>query len=395
MLPIKTILEDHGVESARLIRMLRRSIGVAEAVAGDEGLSIPSPDESILTRLAIDHEVVNLVFRRGDPQDFLGEDARRSLQSSLRLRTAWNLVLFRETVSLAEHLSRLGVEVLFYKGLVLCDLLYGDLTSRPTRDVDILVRSDDFLRLRKELLRMGFSEDFHFPVRHSKYYMGVNREAAFSRMLPDGHALNVEVQWAPVLPFYSVPYDNAPFFRSAATAQWGDARIPVPSVEDQFLLLLAHHGVSELWHSLKHLADLASFMRERGGGMDWGRVSRRIAEWGMQRNAGVGFALCRELLGSEIPSVLPVCGDAGLLFKMRRRLLADGPPSRVQILPSNMLLQLQLTEGLAAKGRLLGGYLRKWVSPGLRDLEHLRLPPLLFPLYYLLKPFRFLYIPRP
>jgi hypothetical protein len=394
MLPIKTILEDHGVETACLIRMLRRSLGAGETVPGDEGVSLPSPDESRLSRLMIDHEVVNLAFRKGGLEDFRADDARRSLQSSLRLRTSWNLVLFRETVSLSEHLRGRGVEVLFYKGLVLCDLLYGDLTTRPTRDVDILVRSVDFLRLRQELLRMGFTEDYHFPLRHSRYYMGVNREAAFSRMLPDGLALNVEVQWAPVLPVYSVPYDNAPFFRSASTAEWGDARIPVPSLEDQFLLLLAHHGVSELWHSLKHVADLAFFLRERGGELDWVRVCRRIGEWGMGRNAGVGFALCRDLLGSEIPSGLHVSGDAALLSRMRRRLLADGPPSRDQILPSNMLLQLRLTEGLTAKGRLLGGYLRKWVSPGLQDLERLRLPRLLFPLYYLLKPFRFLYLPR-
>jgi hypothetical protein len=76
------------------------------------------------------------------------------------------------------------------------------------------------------------------------------------------------------------------------------------------------------------------------------------------------------------------------------RLLSEEPTSRSQILPANMFLQWRLTEGFIGKTRLLLGYLRKWVSPSLHDLNALRLPPVLFPLYYLIKPFRFLFAPR-
>lgn len=390
MLPSTVILEDHGVEAACLIGMLRERLGVRGS--GDVGDPTPAPDMERLTRLAIGHEVVHLLYG-ADSRAFLPEDQSGDrLLSSLRLRSAWNLVLFRETVSLSGRIREQGIEVLFYKGLVLCDVLHGDLTTRPTRDIDILVRSGDFLRLRDFLLREGFTEDYAFPVRHARYYMGVNRESAYSMMLPDGVELNVEVQWAPVLPLYGVPFDNASFFERAGSVQWGGSTVSMPCLEDQFLLLLAHHGVSELWHSLKHLTDLAFFIRRRGGELDWGRVSEGIRRWGMSGHAAAGFALCSDLLGTDMPSErLPVCEDVGLLRRMRRRLLATETASRSQILPSNMYLQMRLTEGTPARTRLLMGYLRKWVSPGLRDLQRLDLPRALFPLYYVLKPFRSLY----
>ena len=391
MLPLDTILKDHGAESACLVSLLRRRLGCSGEV-GSFPLPTP-PDPQHLMDLMIRHEVVPLATRPGDLEG-VDVEAMDGLLASLRLRTAWNLVLFREMKSLSQWFEELGIEVLFYKGLVLCDLLHGDLTTRPTRDIDILVRARDFLRVRDRLLEAGFTEDYPFPLSNARYFMGVNRESAYSRMLPEGMELNVEVQWAPVLPFYSVPFDNDPLFLSASIAEFGGVRVPVPSLEVQFLLLLAHHGVSELWHSLKHLTDMAFFIQNKGGEMDWDEVSEGIRKWGMSGNAAVGFGLCRALLGTEIPAGLPVCRDEALLRRMRMRLLSEEPTSRSQILPANMFLQWRLTEGFIGKTRLLLGYLRKWVSPSLHDLNALRLPPVLFPLYYLIKPFRFLFAPR-
>lgn len=393
MLPLTTIHDLHGAEVAFLIGMLRERLGNRDALEScDPDLS--RMDQEKLTRLMIGHEVVHLARLQGPFGSMLSEDTQRVLVESLRLRSAWNLALFREMQALCGRLNDLGVDVLVYKGLVLCNIMHGDLTTRPTRDLDILVRSSDFLRLRGELLRMGFREDYHFPMRYARYYMGVNREAAFSRMLPDGVELNVEVQWAPVLPLYEIPFDNAPFFERAVAASWGGNGMRIPCLEDQFLLLLAHHGVSELWHSLKHVTDLAFFLEGRGGELDWTGVNEGIRRWGMVRHAGVGFALCRELLGIDSPHGSSFRTDDRLLKVMLDRLLGESLASRDQILPANMALQWRLTKGLPAKSRLLRGYLRKWASPSLTDLDHLRLPRVLFPLYYVLKPFRFLYAPK-
>lgn len=393
MLPLTTIHDLHGTEVAFLIGMLRERLGNRDAFESYHP-DMSRMDQEKLTRLMIAHEVVHLARVQGPFGSMLSDDTQRVLVESLRLRSAWNLALFREMQVLCGLLKDLGVDVLVYKGLVLCKTLHGDLTTRPTRDLDILVRSSDFLRLREELLRKGFREDYHFPERYVRYYMGVNREAAFSKMLPDGVELNVEVQWAPVLPMYDVPFDNAPFFERAVPAAWGGNVVRIPSLEDQFLLLLAHHGVSELWHSLKHVTDLAFFLEGRGGELDWAGVNEGIRRWGMVGHAGMGFALCRELLGIDVPQGSSFSADDRLLKVMLDRLLGERLASRDQILPANMSLQLSLTQGLPAKSRLLWGYLRKWASPSLTDLEHLRLPRVLFPLYYVLKPFRFMYAPK-
>lgn len=391
MLPIDEIWKSHGIGVACLIQTLRLRLGTAQGSGPGFGSSNEAPDEEAFLRLAEEHEVTHLASGSGMHACPLSDRTRVRMLDSVRLRAAWNLVLYREMVSLSHELRTRGVEVLFYKGVVLCETLHGDLTTRPTRDMDILVRSDDFLRLRRELLGMGYTEDYFFPERNAAYYMGVNREAAFSCMLPDGVELTVEVHWAPVLPMYGVPFDNRPFFRSAAEAELGGVALPIPSLEHQFLLLLAHHGVSELWHSLRHLTDLAFFIERRRADVDWRSVAAAVERWGMKRCTGVGLALCCDLLGVAPPRELTVCDDTRLVEEMRMRLLATSPLKRDQIHPSNMALQLRLAEGLGGKARLLGGYFRKWASPSLRDLELLKLPPILFPLYYVLKPFRFLY----
>ena len=64
---------------------------------------------------------------------------------------------------LAEELGRLlarfrgdGVEVLAYKGPALAFQVYGDVRARAYRDLDLIVRPDDFDRARAVLLAAGY-----------------------------------------------------------------------------------------------------------------------------------------------------------------------------------------------------------------------------------------------
>ena len=58
------------------------------------------------------------------------------------------LLLSRELVRILEHLSAIGIDVIPYKGAVLAEMLYHDITLRQSGDIDLLIRAGDLPRVR-------------------------------------------------------------------------------------------------------------------------------------------------------------------------------------------------------------------------------------------------------
>jgi hypothetical protein len=391
MMDTEHIARKSSAEMAAIILLLRKRLGTADADAVRTFKSGFSPAQAHLLRLMDAHEVGGIVYDRSVLDGWLDPAADAELQASMALRARSNLMLFRETVSFAALMRDLGFPVVFHKGVLLGMSLFGDLTTRPTRDIDVMVRREDFLALRGKLLGMGFEEVYHFPLAHARYYMGINREATFRKRTAEGLLLHIEVQWAPVLPLYDIPYDNEYFFRHAQTESIGGAQLVTLDPVAQLLILLLHHGVTDLWRSLRHVSDLAFFLQRFGDRIDWAEVDRIATQWRFKRNAGVGFGLCRDLLGVPLPTGWELHPDERALARTMHSLLSYPMLRKRQDDPAFLRRQFLLAEDAFARGKLGLSQLRKILSPSLFELEHLSLPPALFPLYYLAKPFRFLF----
>ncbi len=67
------------------------------------------------------------------------------------------LFLSRELIRIVEHLSALGIEVMPYKGVALAEMAYGDIALRHAGDIDLLIRPQDFPRIRDAVRELGYT----------------------------------------------------------------------------------------------------------------------------------------------------------------------------------------------------------------------------------------------
>lgn len=388
MTDLLSISQLYSNEAAFLVMMLRVRLGTMERIQVLTFLREHMPDPKKLEPMLLDHEITGLAYDREIFEMAFGTQAHARIREAMARRAGASLLLFRELDKIDALFKAHRIEVIFQKGLPLGHTVFGDLTTRQTRDIDVLIRKEDFLRIRSLLMEEGFLEEYFFPVMHARYYMEVNREAVFHKRTEGGLHLHLEVQWAPVLPIYDIPFSNEYFFANREMVPIAGKKLPSLTTTSHLMMLFLHHGVTDVWRSLKHLSDIAFLIRKHGDQIDWPIVSRQIDAWGIRRNAAVGLAMCNRILGMQIPTSLTMEPDGKLLSAAMRSLLSYPLLIKRQTSLPFIRRQLMMTDDLMAQFRLLRGYLGKILSPSLFELENIHLPPFLFLMYYPLKCFR-------
>ncbi len=124
------------------------------------------------------------------------------------------LFLSRELIRIVEHLSALGIEVMPYKGVALAEMAYGDIALRHAGDIDLLIRPQDFPRIRDAVRELGYTPHLALSPAEERAYLKSGYECAF-----DGAAGPnlLEVQWAIQPSFYAVDFDMDALFQRAVS----------------------------------------------------------------------------------------------------------------------------------------------------------------------------------
>jgi hypothetical protein len=155
--------------------------------------------------------------------------------------------------------------------------------------------------------------------------------------------------------------------------------------ETHTALLLAAHGFKEKWRSLKWLCDFAEFVRSHRG-IDWEWVAGRTQRMGQFRALLATVLLSAEWLDAPVPANLlsRAQGDATV------RMFAEDAGRRLASSRNEGPGKAFMRE-LAADERLAHRVLRVATHLTTRtvgDYEAMPLPPALWPVYHLTRPFR-------
>jgi hypothetical protein len=391
MIDIQDIVRTHGPEAALELLLLRQK------VSGDSDVSVLkdflSVHELQLTRfvhrLAV-HQLAALLLPLL-PEEIRSKPEMVQLKQRTEGRARYNLLLLSEMLRLQALCRANSLDIIFTKGLLLSKMLYGDFTSRPASDVDILVRMEDFMPIRALLLADGYREHYPFPETEQAYFLQYHREAAFSKSLGDGVNLHVELQWSVLPAYFPMPYGNDYFFQHTVDAAVGEASITTLAPTQHFLLLLAHHGMGDLWRNLRHLADIAQFftcMKER---IDWAEVEARVQQWNIRTASACGFALVDALVLSLDHKLVRREIPASLLRRCVHHVLNVPMLSKHRTHYETLAQQLSMCDSGSDRLALLRGLVKRYCSPGMEELALVRLPRMLFPAYLVIRQFRFLY----
>ncbi len=299
----------------------------------------------------------------------------RAVQASLWVRhealCRRNRLMTRELVEIVDILEGAQIRVAPYKGPTLAVAAYGDPALREFGDLDLLVRSQDVLRVRDLLHERGYRSEYTLAPALEEALVSSRRHYELPLRDP-GRRLLVELHWRADPDVEAVPLGDERWWSELGHIELDGASVPMLKVDD-LMLILCLHGTKHSWASLGWLVDVAELSR-RASRIDWAAIAGTARRLGVERKLGVAVILARELLGVSFPPEALRAVDDRVVRRVAAEIRASlferehRAPTVAQIVWRNV----QLQNGAPAR---LGYLARALFTPGLGEWRSWQLPP--------------------
>lgn len=323
------------------------------------------------------HGVVPLAYNALSP-GLAGapDDIRSEWLDALQRSAAGSFLHAAELVRICQRLQQQGIRALAFKGPTLAAVLYGKLSFRTIRDLDILVDRTQFGAALAALRACGYSTVAESPVP------GQSRTSKHVLLTNTATGCQVELHWAIAEPRF--PF-NMPFKRLWAERNavyiFGSA-VAAVSLDD-LLLILSAHGSSHCWGSLKWVCDFAQAATRSD--INWQQLLIRARALGCRRMLLIGMTLassiCKVKLPAPVEDALSRDGSAVSIMLEIRNSLLNSQDTPLDL--DRILLLARSRERWRDRIRILAAFVAPKWKPNERDHEWLPLPAFL----------RFLYVP--
>jgi hypothetical protein len=337
-----------------------------------------------VVELARRHAVLPLVYR------YLNLECQAAVpQAALaKLRTRWQLTILynrhltAELVRLMALLKAASIPAVAFKGPVLAALAYGSTELRQFADLDILVRQTDLPRVAAILTAERYVSPHTRREGLATSYFQENEDAFIG---PDGMGA-VDVHWKITPRSFRFAPDEEAWWRRAQAVDLGAGTVSAIAPED-LLLYLCVHAAKHGWVKLGTVCDVAETLRARPR-TDLMEILKEATALGSRRMFLTGVCLAHELVEAPVAAELVATarGDRAvraLAARVVRQLFAGAAHGRSEFDP--WAVPLRSIEGTRARIHYI---VRRALAPTMGDYELLPLPAALFPLYWIIRPFR-------
>lgn len=267
-------------------------------------------DWDYITKQSLKHQIAPLLYYNLKK---LKIDKGIPSQAIWKLRVKYiqtlytNLILQQELLSIQKKLEELNIQAIPLRGVFLSKILYQDLIPRTMLDIDYLVKEEDFPQFEELIYRLGYQK-LKLAEEEENYFRKWGSNLVFSKAISSTQRVLLEAHWTIVPPR---PYKvELPIWERLTFFPINGQRVKVPSPEDNFIFLALHlrnHTRSLL---LKHLVDIAEWLRIYQNQIDWDYI---IAQ---ARKQKVSSLICFALLASHILLDVPLPSEAKEFLKL-------------------------------------------------------------------------------
>lgn len=148
--------------------------------------------DSVL-QLAHEHRVLPMLAERLGETTAVPDAVHHKLRAAFECNAMQNLLNAAELLAVLQAFDQAGIPLLPFKGLVLGSAVYGDLTTRPAGDIDVLIHPSHMVPAAALLRARGYS--LHTPTYNdgtpaiAEYCDNFNRAS-------DGMILEMTGEWS-------------------------------------------------------------------------------------------------------------------------------------------------------------------------------------------------------
>lgn len=373
-------------ENEFMLHLLQRVGCQHESDLRLETIAKTDPDWNTIIELASRHCLESVLRRTlADIEATPPVEISQTLDKRHREVSFSNLTHSQQLHNICDLFNAHDIAAVPYKGPVLTEVAYGGVGHRRFGDLDILVTKDDVKAACALLEQQGY-ERVNFPdIPVETLISGTPfRWGREFRFVDSNGGLPVELRFGFVGGRRSGSTIIEDFCERRTTTSVAGQTVQALSPEDRVLLLLVH-GTKHGWRRLSWVYDVALLIQNN---INWQAVLARAKEYRWRRATLYGLAVTAELTKLSVPD--PIRANLGV-----SRMCSWGAQQTVQYIQNNPAGQLQHLEPMTTALYLNDTMLSTVVdltdeafSPRKADYELIRLPVMLYSLYYLVRMYR-------
>jgi len=203
------------------------------------------------------------------------------------------------SVALIEVLNlfkKFDIDALCFKGPVLAQLAYGDITLRQYGDLDILIKKEDKQKMLDLMVRNNYVPEIVLKKQIKHTFLNAVNVLGFST--PSSNTF-VEVHWELLSKNYAIHWDESLLWDKTTSIQINHQSIQTLYFE-QSLLYLCTHGSKHLFERLSWVCDIDRTIREEKH-INWESLLNNAEKLGIRRILLISLSLAQKLLNLPLP----------------------------------------------------------------------------------------------
>ncbi|MFE4350604.1 nucleotidyltransferase domain-containing protein [Peribacillus butanolivorans] len=215
---------------------------------------LTNTDWEFFLQLAMHHRVYPLIYSKLKKVDerLIPKYVIENLYQEYKKNTFKMLFLTAEMEKIGKILDGNQIRSLFLKGPVIAFDIYGDISLRTSKDLDILVQKTDLNRVEEQLLSYGYEREVQDKIEKSKLHIAYFHPQK---------KIQIEIHWRLNPPPLKEPSFNELWNRKRVSTLTTH-QVYFLGEEDLFLFLIAH-GSRHCWFRLRWLADIDQIIRNK------------------------------------------------------------------------------------------------------------------------------------
>jgi hypothetical protein len=336
-----------------------------------------------VAELAKLHAVLPLVHRYLDREcPNAAADGLANLRAQWRLIALYNHHLASELVRLMGLLEDARIAAVTFKGPALAAMAYGSIDLRQFVDLDILVHQPDLPKVAEILTAERYLSPHTRREGLATGYFQEFEDAFFAA----GGMGAIDVHWKITSRAFRFAPDEETFWHRARAVELLFGTVKAIAPED-LLLYMCVHAAKHGWVMLGSICDLAETIRSRPG-IDLMATLDEATALGSRRMFLTGVLLAHELIEAPVPAELVATARSdravsSLAARVARGLFSKSKQGRGDFDPWTVpVLSIESTRDR------LHYVAHRMLAPTMGDYELIPLPAKLFPLYWVIRPFR-------
>lgn len=279
-------------------------------------------------------------------------------------------------------LKERGIRAAIFKGSVLAQMAYGEVSLRKAGDIDMLIDRANFAEARSLLESLGYEMTPRLTEPQLASHLAFHCEIPFMR---DEWFTIVDLHWGLAPRSFVFGLEAVEVMSRLQCVSLAGTPIKTFCDEDM-VLYLSMHGTKHLWHRLEWIVSLAELVRASTN-INWDVVLQRSEDAHATRMLALGLRLVGEFSDIKIETRILESVDPESVMKRMATQIKEQIFTRSHNIESTQTNVFNF-KIMDRKRDALVSALRALFVPTLPDWEALTLPSKLHPLYYAFRPLR-------